>query len=362
VNRPLSEIGTDSEPPISSGFQAVQWNRAKIIYDAVVVACIIACLATFLIIASWMNPPKNAAETIGLRIQAFGTCAFIMLTVILSIGPLARLDRRFLLLLYNRRHLGVLTFCVVLVHVWFMIDWYLAQNMLPNLANELTDWASYGKFIGFPFKVLGIAALVVMFMMAATSHDYWLAFLTPHIWKWLHMAVYVAYGLVAMHVALGAMQDKNSLIVAIVLIAALGTVTTLHILSGRRERATDEGVPAGDDGWLPAGPPLAIPDKGARIVASRGGERIAVFRDGDRIVAITNLCAHQGGPIGEGCIIDGLVTCPWHGFQYRFEDGCSPPPFTEKLTTHRVRINRGAVEVDPQPLPPGTPAAIRCRL
>ena len=51
-----------------------------------------------------------------------------------------------------------------------------------------------------------------------------------------------------MHVALGAMQDENSLFVTIMLVAAFGTVTTLHILSGRREREMDEGVPAGDDG------------------------------------------------------------------------------------------------------------------
>ncbi len=253
---------------MSAGFQAVQWNRAKIIYDAVVVAGVIAYVAAFLAIASWISPPKNAGEAIGLRIQAFGTCAFIMLTIILSIGPLARLDRRFLPLLYNRRHLGVMTFGVVLVHVWFMIDWYLAQNALPNLANELTDWASYGRFIGFPFKVLGIGALLVMFLMAATSHDYWLAFFSPRIWKVLHMLVYVAYGLVAMHVALGAMQDKHPLLVSIMLIAGFGTVTTLHIVAGQRERATDDGVRGGDDGWLPVGPPQSIPDKGARIVAA----------------------------------------------------------------------------------------------
>ena len=121
---------------MGGGFQAVQWNRVKIIYDAVVFACTIADVATFLTIASWMNPSKNAGEAIDLRIRAFGTCAFIMLTVILSIGPLTRLDRRFRPLLYNRRHLGVMTFCVVLVHVWFMIDWYLAQNALPSLANS----------------------------------------------------------------------------------------------------------------------------------------------------------------------------------------------------------------------------------
>ena len=45
-----------------------------------------------------------------MRIRAFGTCAFFMLTVILSIGPLARLDPWFRKLLFNRRHFGVLTF------------------------------------------------------------------------------------------------------------------------------------------------------------------------------------------------------------------------------------------------------------
>jgi nitrite reductase/ring-hydroxylating ferredoxin subunit len=58
--------------------------------------------------------------------------------------------------------------------------------------------------------------------------------------------------------------------------------------------------------------------------------------------------------LGEGRIIDGCITCPWHGFQYRLEDGRSPPPFTEKISTHRVRLVRGAVEVEAAPQPPGT--------
>jgi sulfoxide reductase heme-binding subunit YedZ len=89
-----------------------------------------------------------------------------------------------------------------------------------------------------------------------------------------------------------------------------------------------------------------------------GGERIAVFRDGNEIGALTNLCSHQNGPIGEGRIIDGCVTCPWHGWQYRLSDGCAPPPFTEKLATYPVRIRDGLVEVHPHALPPGTPASI----
>ena len=296
-----------------------------------------------------------------MRIRAFGTCAFFMLTIILSIGPLARLDRRFLPLLYNRRHFGVLTFFVALLHASFMVEWFAVQNALPSLYDELTKVSDYGKFIGFPFKALGLLALLILLLMAATSHDFWLAFLTPPVWKSLHMGLYVAYGLVVMHVALGVMQyDRNPLIPAM-LAGGFACVTVLHLVAGWRERTGDRcGVAAGE-GWLAVGPPLSIPDKGARIVTAPDGERIAVFRDGAQIGALSNLCAHQNGPIGEGRIIDGCVTCPWHGYQYRLADGCAPPPFTEKLATYRVRIARGMVEVDPRPLPPGTPAAIRYR-
>jgi nitrite reductase/ring-hydroxylating ferredoxin subunit/DMSO/TMAO reductase YedYZ heme-binding membrane subunit len=344
---------------MSAGFRAVQWNRAKLVYDGILLASVTLYISAYLTVVYWLDPPKDQLAAIDLGIRAFGTCAFLMLTAILSIGPLARLDRRFLPLLYNRRHFGVLTFFVVLLHVSFMVEWYAVQHALPSLYDELTKASDYGKFIGFPFKTLGLVALLILFLMAATSHDYWLVFLTPPVWKGLHMALYVAYGLVVMHVALGVMQYDHNPFIAAMLGSGFGWVTALHLMAGWREQMGDRAGAWSSEGWLPVGPPLSIPDKGARIVTARDGERIAVFRDGTQIGALSNLCAHQNGPIGEGRIIDGCVTCPWHGYQYRLEDGCAPPPFTEKLVTYRVRIAHGVVEVDPRPLPPGTSAAMR---
>jgi nitrite reductase/ring-hydroxylating ferredoxin subunit/DMSO/TMAO reductase YedYZ heme-binding membrane subunit len=345
---------------MSVGFRAVQWNRDKVIYDAVLLVAVSLFLAAFFVIGKWLNPPKDLPATIDLTIRAFGSCAFLMLTVILCIGPLARIDRRFLSLLYNRRHFGVLTFFVALAHAWFMVQWFIAIGNVPYIVEELTKWPDYAKFIGFPFKALGLAALLVLFVMAATSHDFWLAFLGPRAWKALHMALYVAYGLVVLHVALGLMQEERTALIPLMLIGGFGTVAILHLLAGWRERRADRGAALNRNGWITVGLPLSIPDKGARIVSAAGGERIAVFRDGDQIGALTNLCAHQNGPLGEGRIIDGCVTCPWHGYQYRLSDGCAPAPFTEKLATYNVRLGEnGMVEVDPCPLPPGTPAAIK---
>jgi nitrite reductase/ring-hydroxylating ferredoxin subunit/DMSO/TMAO reductase YedYZ heme-binding membrane subunit len=343
---------------MSVGFRAVQWNRDKLVYDGILLAAVVVYMAAFAVISWRLFPPKNLPDAIDIGIRTFGTCAFWMLSVILSIGPLARINPRFLPLLYNRRHFGVLTFVIAAIHFGFLLSWYIAQGNLPNLGGELTKWEDYGKFIGFPFKALGLAALLVLFIMAATSHDFWLLFLTPRAWKVIHMALYVAYALVVMHVALGSLQDHDQWpFVPLMLVAGSGTVTALHLIAAWREWKKDKGS-ALSEGWIAVGPPQTIPDKAARIVVIPGGERIAVFRDGNQVGAITNVCAHQMGPLGEGRIIDGCVTCPWHGYQYRLADGCAPPPFTEKLVTYRLRLNQGTIEVDPRPLAPGTPAAI----
>ena len=70
---------------------------------------------------------------------------------------------------------------------------------------------------------------------------------------------------------------------------------------------------------------------------------------------MTNVCAHQRGPLGEGKIIDGCITCPWHGWQYQPHDGCSPPPFQERIATYQVRVEGRRILLNPDPLPPGTP-------
>ena len=123
---------------MSAGFRAVQWNQAKFVYDAILLAAVALYIGTYIVLGYWLDPPKDEPAAIDMRIRAFGTCAFFMLTIILSIGPLARLDRHFLPLLYNRRHFGVLTFFVALLHASFMVEWFAVQNALPSLYDELT--------------------------------------------------------------------------------------------------------------------------------------------------------------------------------------------------------------------------------
>ena len=83
-------------------------------------------------------------------------------------------------------------------------------------------------------------------------------------------------------------------------------------------------------------------------------ERIAVYKHENELYAIHNVCKHQGGPLGEGKILDGCITCPWHGYQYLPHNGQSPPPFTEKVSTYDVRVNEGKVFLNPKPYAEGT--------
>jgi hypothetical protein len=89
---------------VSVQYQAVGWNRQKRLYDSVLAGGILTYLLIFVGLGAILYPTATA-ET--LLIRGFGTLALVLLHVILCIGPLCRLDRRFLPLLYNRRHLGV---------------------------------------------------------------------------------------------------------------------------------------------------------------------------------------------------------------------------------------------------------------
>lgn len=301
--------------------------------------------------------PTATIET--LLIRGFGTSAILLLHVILSIGPLSRLDRRFLPLLYNRRHLGVTMFILALAHGGFsMVQFHFLGNVNP-MVSVLTSNGRYDSLAQFPFQTLGLLALTVFFLMAATSHDFWLVILTAPVWKTLHMLVYVAYGLVVLHVVLGVLQAETHWLLASVLSVGVAWILGVHLVAGRKESALDAGTDLremADDGFIEVCDYSEIPENRARIV-SLAGERIAIFRYGGKISAVSNVCQHQNGPLGEGRIIKGCIVCPWHGYEYDPETGASPPPFTEKVPTFEVRLKGDRVQVNPQAHPPGTRVA-----
>lgn len=335
---------------MSLQYRVINWNRQKRIYDSVLGLSVLTYLALFAGLGSWIHPYATV-ET--LLIRGLGTAGLLLLHVILSIGPLCRLERRFLPLLYNRRHLGVTTFLLGLAHGTFALIQFHGFGNLNPLVSLLVSNTRYDSLAQFPFQQLGALALLILFLMAATSHDFWLRNLTPAVWKRLHMGVYVAYGLLIGHVVLGVLQSETSPVLAGLLVLGMVTVIGLHLAAAFRERRVDNTLLASREGYVAVCPVETISENRARVV-SAGGERIAVFRYDGKVSALSNVCAHQNGPLGEGKVIDGCVTCPWHGYQYLPDSGASPPPFHEKVATYRVKVIDGKVLVHPQANPPGT--------
>jgi len=288
---------------MSVQYVPVQWNSNKWKYDAVLVAVVVVYIIVFLRLgtpAAEFARPINGAI---LRMRAFGSCAFLMLSVILCIGPLARLDKRFVPVLYNRRHFGVMTTAVAFTHAVYVLGWYFGFAPQPQLEALLASNVSFGQILGFPIEVLGIAALLILAILAATSHDFWLAFLSAPVWKSLHMLIYPAYTFVVAHVALGYFQDAKNPAFGLIFASASLVVAGLHLAAWNKERR----FTASTADWVKVCAPGDIPDKRAAIVTITKEERAAVFRSGNSFSAVSNTCAHQGGPLGEGKI--GRASC-----------------------------------------------------
>ncbi len=336
---------------MSASYAAVGWNRQKKIYDWLIFGFCILYLTTFISFTAIFNP-EYTFETV--LIRSASTLAVLMLHVILSIGPLSRINKKFLPLLYNRRHLGVTMFCIILVHSVFSIMQFHSLSNVNPFVSLFTSNTHFGSLADFPFQALGFFALIIFFLMAITSHDFWLHNLSPKVWKTLHMFVYLAYFLVVMHVMLGVIQyETNPAFIVIIVVGAV-TLITLHLIAGTREVRKDNIVyKLNQDGFVMVCDVNDIIEDRAKVFCI-DEERIAVFKTQGKLFAVNNVCKHQNGPIGEGKIVDGCITCPWHGYQYLPNNGQSPPPFKEKVCTYDVKLQDTKVWLNPKPYSEGT--------
>jgi sulfoxide reductase heme-binding subunit YedZ len=336
---------------MSASYVAIGWNRQKKIYDWMIAAFCTGYLLLFVSFTLLFNP-EVTFET--LLVRSTSTLAVLLLHVILAIGPLCRLNKKFLPLLYNRRHLGVTMFSLTLVHGVFSILHFHSLSNTNPLLSLFTSNTNFNSLSAFPFQALGFLALVIFFLMAITSHDFWLHNLSPKVWKTLHMFVYLAYFLIVMHIMLGVIQYEKSPALVIILFSGTATLIVLHVLSALKEKKTDSmKFDLQREGFVYVCNVDEIEDSRAKIFCI-DNERIAIYRHEKKLFAIHNVCKHQGGPLGEGKIIDGCITCPWHGYQYLPHNGQSPPPFKEKVSTYDVRVLDNKVWLNPLPFAEGS--------
>jgi thiamine pyrophosphate-dependent acetolactate synthase large subunit-like protein/nitrite reductase/ring-hydroxylating ferredoxin subunit len=95
--------------------------------------------------------------------------------------------------------------------------------------------------------------------------------------------------------------------------------------------------------------PQDVPEEGRVRSVTVDGRSIALTRCGGRLGALENHCPHQGGPLGEGSIEQGLLRCPWHGYDYDPVTGAPPGALAEHLDdrvpAYEVEEGSGGVRV-----------------
>lgn len=87
-----------------------------------------------------------------------------------------------------------------------------------------------------------------------------------------------------------------------------------------------------------------IPPGTGRTVHA-GDRPVALFNVDGAFHAYEGACLHRGGPVGDGDIEDGIVTCPWHGWQYEVATGRNTLDLSIGLRAYDVRVEDGAVLV-----------------
>jgi nitrite reductase/ring-hydroxylating ferredoxin subunit len=99
-----------------------------------------------------------------------------------------------------------------------------------------------------------------------------------------------------------------------------------------------------DDGYAVAADVSAVPnDRG--LLVRLGAREIALFRVGDQVYALDNACPHAGGPLAEGTLEGGCVTCPLHAWKFDVRTGAGVAPTIASGSAYRTKIENDKVLV-----------------
>ena len=332
-------------------------------------------------------------DDVTLSVRTMAILAFTGLSLTLMIGPSAYLAPKLNWLVKHRRHLGVTSMLIGLTHANLVIiqyfDWSISDTYALTfpIFGSITltimffmgvtswDWAqkhiSQKLFTALHAFIFILVAGDVVFAGLEHPDNFeawhivsfiifaliWLAvspwslprFFQKHVsgWKQVHVLVFIAYASIVIHVVESGLLEVHPEWASIVFWATVAVVALLHTAKwiqmaldakeGNKSKVAAESSEANQspttqeiDGktFYRLGAAEDFQEGiGQRFVLN--GQAVAAFLHEGRIIAMSATCAHQGGPLDQGKIINGFVTCPWHGWEFGVEDGCAPKPYTD---------------------------------
>jgi nitrite reductase/ring-hydroxylating ferredoxin subunit len=135
-------------------------------------------------------------------------------------------------------------------------------------------------------------------------------------------------------------------------LAGLAAVTAGSLLGGhisfRLSGGANQAEPVPhlvEPGWHDLIPAAGLAD-GEPVRAVLGEVPLVVIRDGRAVHVLAGRCSHLSGPLWEGDLDAGCLTCPWHGSAFRITDGAvARGPATAPQPVLRTRVRDGIIQV-----------------
>jgi sulfite reductase beta subunit-like hemoprotein/ferredoxin-NADP reductase/nitrite reductase/ring-hydroxylating ferredoxin subunit len=101
---------------------------------------------------------------------------------------------------------------------------------------------------------------------------------------------------------------------------------------------------ARSDGFLFAAENASLTEA-AGLTVEVAGQELALFRVNGKVQAIDSACPHEGAPLAQGEIKDGVVTCPWHAWRFNACTGCSIEPAGNDVKRYEALVEDGKIFV-----------------
>ena len=86
--------------------------------------------------------------------------------------------------------------------------------------------------------------------------------------------------------------------------------------------------------------------QGSLLEVVVGNDLYALCNVGGEVRALSGVCPHHGGPLGQGALDGSLVSCPWHAWQFDSATGACTFNDTMRIPTYAVKIENGQILVD----------------
>lgn len=195
--------------------------------------------------------------------------------------------------------IGVFTVVIILDVLTYpgAADIALVFGILAMLGAALAGFADYADTDGLARRRATVHSVVMIVAL--------IVYLISALIRWGNPAdrtVAIGTSIVAyLFIAAGAYVGGD-------VVYALGNMVDRHAF---RSRGTK---------WGPLEAPAEIPE-GVPTKAKAGGQTLVLVRHGDTILALHETCAHAGGPLSEGAVVNDCIECPWHGSRFELATG-----------------------------------------